>query len=147
MYPRKYHLLNGSTTSVSEINFSPENTSTESQIVKDVEIWATCHVENLGKPISVNEIHNVAKKLKSNKASANDSVNNEIIKVWSNNLACYYAKLFNGILFSETFPKTWSEGVLLPLYTNQKTKQILATTEIHAYTCVGKFLTSIQTRA
>ena len=81
MYPRKYHLLNGSTTSVSEINFSPENTSTESQIVKDVEIWATCHVENLGKPISVNEIHNVAKKLKSNKASANDSVNNEIIKV------------------------------------------------------------------
>ncbi|CAB4002774.1 Hypothetical predicted protein, partial [Paramuricea clavata] len=66
---------------LNKTNFSSESTSTESRIVADINLWATSGVEILDKPISLKEIHDISRKLKPNKASANDSLNNEIINL------------------------------------------------------------------
>ena len=128
---------------LNEINFLYENTSTESQIVKDVEIWVTCHVENLDKLISFEETQNVTKKLKSNKASTTDSINHEIIKVSSNNLAYYHEKQFNRILADGMFTKTWSVGLITPLYKPGNRTDPGNYRGIRLSSCLGKFFTTI----
>jgi hypothetical protein len=70
----------------------------------------------LDAPISVEEIRSSAKKLKGKKASARDSINNEIIKIAVEVFAPYFVKLFNLILSSGVFPRIWSEGYIVPIY-------------------------------
>jgi hypothetical protein len=72
--------------------------------------------EILDAPISLEEVCASAKKLEGKKASAGDSINNEIIKVAVDVIAPYCVKFFNSILPHGVFPRTWSEGYIVPLY-------------------------------
>ena len=87
----------------------------------------------LDKPISLKEIiHDISRKRKRNKASAKDSLNNEIIKISSISSAPHYVKLFNKILSSGVFQK----------YGRNKTDPVNYR-GICISSCLGKFFTSI----
>ena len=60
--------------------------------------------------ITEDELLKAAKKLKSRKAVYNDKIRNEIIKSSIETLSKAFRKMFNNILTSEKFPKSWTEG-------------------------------------
>ena len=68
--------------------------------------------------ISEKEILTAAKKLKNNKSSAYDMIKNEMIKSTLPFLSKSITHAFNSILNTGKFPKTWKEGIVIPLHKN-----------------------------
>lgn len=128
---------------LNKVNFSSENTSNEALFVKDLHVWATRSNEILDKPISIEEVYDLSKRLKNNKASANDSVTNEIIKSSVGILASYFVKLFNMVLSSGVFPRAWSEGFIVPLHKSGCKAETSNYRGICISSCLGKFFTLI----
>ena len=95
---------------------SSVNARNEIQFVRDYKLWAVKSNNILDAPISVHEVCTSARKLKNKKSSAKDVISNEIIKIAVEELAPYFVKLFNHILFQGIFPQAWSEGDIVPLY-------------------------------
>ena len=128
---------------LNKINFSTESHSNEAQIVKDFHLWATNSDETLDKPISLEEILDISRRLKSNKASASDSLTNDIIKTSIPSLASHYVKLFNAVLSSGNFPTIWSEGLITPIHKSGSKSDPGNYRGICISSCLGKFFTSI----
>ena len=128
---------------LNKINFSSDETRVEAQIVKDFRLWANTSDEILDKPISLQEIYNISRKLKHNKASSSDLLNNEIIKTSITSLAPYYVKLFNTILSSGVFPRIWSEGFITPIHKSGSKTEPGNYRGICVSSCLGKFFTLI----
>ena len=93
-------------STLNNIKFPSKNSEIESQIVKDYHLWAKTSDTQLDQPISLGEIKEASKKLKNKKASANDSISNEIIKTSCISLGPFYMKIFNSILSKGVFPET-----------------------------------------
>jgi hypothetical protein len=106
---------------LNKINFNTEKSSTEAQIVKDFDTWAACKDDTLDNPITTEELHKLSKKLKNKKASAGDSLSNEIIKVAVEVLPSYFVKLFNTVLSNGVFPSQWSNGFIVPIHKSGST--------------------------
>ena len=68
--------------------------------------------------ISENKIHLAAKKLKNNKSSAYDRIKNEMIKSAFPFLSKSITHAFNMSLSTGKFPKSWKEGIVIPLHEN-----------------------------
>ena len=66
---------------LNKININTEVASSEAQIIKDFDIWALGTNDTLDRPVSLEEVYKLSKRLKNKKASANDSLSNEIIKL------------------------------------------------------------------
>ena len=60
----------------------------------------------------MNCVYRLTNKLKNKKASALDSLTNEIIEVAFKTLPCYFTKLFNTILSHGIFPSSWTKVLL-----------------------------------
>ena len=73
-------------------------------------------LNGLDTEITVEEIINAAKKIKSKKAAYSDRINNEMIKYSVDVLANGFTKLFNTILKSGNFPSPWCEGLISPIF-------------------------------
>ena len=70
----------------------------------------------LDSPISLEEIKNMVKLLKSKKAPGPDKIRNEMLKTGIQFLSTALYKLFNLILHSGFFPKSWCKGIITPIY-------------------------------
>ena len=88
---------------LNQSNVSMENRNVEDQIAKDFQIWAAANCDTLDSPITIEEIQELSKNLKTKKASARDSITNEVIKSSLSVLAPFYVKLFNIVLSSGIF--------------------------------------------
>ena len=90
----------------------------------------------------MNCVYRLTNKLKNKKASALDSLTNEIIEVAFKTLPCYFTKLFNTILSHGIFPSSWTKSFIVPI-TNQVILLILITIyrRICIGSCLGKLLT------
>ena len=69
--------------------------------------------------ITYDEIEKALKNLKNNKACGIDKILNEHIKYSYMSLKHVYFKLFNLILDKGIFPKSWSSGIIHPVYKNK----------------------------
>ena len=90
----------------------------------------------------MNCVYRLTNKLKYKKASALDSLTNEIIEVAFKTLPCYFTKLFNTILSHRIFPSSWTKSFIVP-----NTNQVILHADPNNYrricigSCLGKLLT------
>jgi hypothetical protein len=82
--------------------------------------------------------------LKNNKAPGSDKLINEFFKNSPPFLVSIYTKLFNVVLDTGIIPKTWTTGIIIPVYKNKECPtdpdNFRAITLI---SCLGKLFTSI----
>jgi hypothetical protein len=98
----------------------------------------------LNSPITEEEILQVVKIFKSNKASGYDDIVNEHIKSTINNVLPIYCKLFNIVLNSGLIPESWSEGVIFPIYKSKgDAKDPSSYRPITLVSCLSKTFTSV----
>jgi hypothetical protein len=71
---------------------------------------------DLNKDIDETEYYKAVRKLKNNKAAGLDLIRNEIIKSMNSKAVSMIILVFNKILKSGVYPKTWCEGVITSLY-------------------------------
>lgn len=94
--------------------------------------------------ITLHEILENVKKLKTNKSCGIDSVLNEHIKSTIHIIGPLYEKLFNLILDRGVIPEVWTIGLIKPIY---KQKGDASKPEnyrpITLLSCLGKFFTGI----
>ena len=69
----------------------------------------------LNAPITIEEICKTIKELKTNKATAYDSIINEMLKGQSV-ISPFLVTLFNKILETQYYPEEWSIGIITPLH-------------------------------
>ncbi|EDO35961.1 predicted protein, partial [Nematostella vectensis] len=77
------------------------------------------------------------------KASAGDSLNNEIIKVSVESQGRYFEKLFNTVLAQGVFSKSWSKGYIVQLHKSGDKCDRGNYRGIAISSCLGKFFTLI----
>ena len=71
------------------------------------------HVSSIDYPITEKEISMACQKLKNNKASAYDTIRNEMIKSAFPFISKLLVNLFNDILNNGQFPDIWTEGIII----------------------------------
>lgn len=72
--------------------------------------------EELDCPITLNEIYCAIKQLKSDKSAGSDNIINELLIHGFSELSVYLEAIFNKLLNTGTFPKRWSEGLIVPIH-------------------------------
>ena len=97
----------------------------------------------LDSPISLEEIKNMVKLLKSKKAPGPDKIRNEMLKTGIQFLSTALYKLFNLILHSGFFPKSWCEGIITPIYKSGNKHDPANYRGICINSCLGKLFTSV----
>ena len=98
----------------------------------------------LDAPFSENEVANVIKKLKNNKACGIDLITNEFLKAASNTFLSIFTDFFNLVLSSGKIPEDWAIGVIKPLYKNKgSTEDANNYRGITLLSCFGKVFTSL----
>ena len=81
------------------------------------------NLDILNDPITKEEVEEVIKCLKNNKAGGVDLVINEYIKNSIPYMTNFYCSLFNRILDSGIIPEDWVTGLIVPLYKGKGDKQ------------------------
>ena len=72
------------------------------------------NISTLHLNISTHDLYTIKKTSK--KATANDSLSNEIIKLAVKTSPSYFTSLFNTILSQGKFPFSWTESFIVPIY-------------------------------
>ena len=95
--------------------------------------------------ISEKELLEKVKNLKNKKSSANDRINNEMIRcsMRLSNMKSAFLKLFNLILDSKTFPSIWSEGIISLIFKSGDKFDPNNYRGICVSSCLGKLFCSI----
>ena len=109
--------------------FIQENSSTINTILDD--------------PFSIAEIRDGSKGLKNNKASAFDSVTNEMIKYGIPVIGPCVKLIFNKILDSQEYPKVWTGDILSPLHKSGPLDDPNNFRGISVASCLGKLFNSL----
>ena len=73
----------------------------------------------LNKSFSENDIVHAIKSLKNNKSCGNDLILNEFLKCASGKMLSVFCKLFNIVFTSGVIPRSWTEGIVCPIYKNK----------------------------
>merc|ERR1719273_111544 len=73
-------------------------------------------VTKLNKPIEIEEVRAVIKKLKNGKATGNDKITNEVIKYGGDNVKRLIWVMIRKCYELEKSPKQWLEGIMHPIY-------------------------------
>ena len=112
--------------------------------VKDeLNIYESCYQSGkLDYAISEKEVLTAAKKLKNNKSSAYDTIKNEMIKSALPFLSKSITHAFNSILNTSKFPKSWKEGIVIPLHKNGSQFDPNNYRGITLNSCLGKLFCS-----
>ena len=93
--------------------------------------------------ITESEILNTSKRLKLKKAVYSDRIKNEMIKASIDILIKGFAKMFNTIKNSGTFPKSWCEGLITPIFKSGNKLDPSNYRGICVSSSLGKFFCSI----
>ena len=135
-YNHFYKLLHNDTNEVGdEIKTSVKN---------DLSMYEKqCQTSNLDYQISEKEIFAACKKLKNNKASAYDLIRNEMIKAALPHICKPVMKAFNVILNSGHFPKSWRDGIIVPVYKHGSHLDASNYRGITLSSCLGKLFCHI----
>ena len=72
--------------------------------------------DEMNVPITESEVIKAIKQLKYGKSSGNDLLINDFFMYTCDILASKITALFNVILMSGHFPKSWTEGVIIPIH-------------------------------
>lgn len=100
--------------------------------------------EELNMPINEFEVQSAIKQLKNNKSPGIDNIKNEHIKNTSQIMIPLYTKLFNLIFDTAIIPKSWSIGVIKPIYKNKGDPSLPENYRpITILSCLGKLFTLI----
>ena len=67
-------------------------------------------------PITAEEITRVIKRVKKEKSPGIDNLLNECFIEYNDILVVYLVDLFNIVFTSGVFPKSWSEGIITPIF-------------------------------
>lgn len=95
-------------------------------------------------PINEFEVQSAIKQLKNNKSPGIDNIKNEHIKNTSQIMIPLYTKLFNLIFDTAIIPKSWSIGVIKPIYKNKGDPSLPENYRpITILSCLGKLFTLI----
>ena len=99
----------------------------------------------LDKPVTDKELLKKSKTLKNKKSSADDRINNEMIRcsIKIPNMRLAILKLFNLILESKTFPTVWSNGIISPIFKSGDKFDPNNYRGICVSSCFGKLFCSI----
>ena len=73
-------------------------------------------INDLDLEITPEEILNVIKNLKAQKSPGLDGLISEVFKTAADILCPILVKIYNVVFSSECYPKSWSEGVITPIY-------------------------------
>ena len=125
--------LNENNPNIDQENDIPDNNGT-----------GTFSDEELNGPISEEEILKTIKMLMNNKVPGADNIINEQLKNSVPTMLTVYVKLFNIIFDTGIIPKSWSEGIIKPIY-KQKGKPTDPENyrPISLLSCFGKLFTCI----
>ena len=100
--------------------------------------------EKLDKEISEREIREAVKKLKNRKAVGVDGIANEYIKASIDIFVSTYKRIFNIIFNESIMPKSWTEGIIKPIYKKKGDKTNPDNYRpISLLSCMGKLFASI----
>ena len=94
-------------------------------------------------PFSIDEVNQVVKRLKTNKACGIDSTRNEFIENCPQSVVSLITDFLNLILESGVIPTDWCIGIIVPLYTNKGSDRDPANYRgISLLSCMGKLFTA-----
>lgn len=89
---------------------------------KQLPVFQSETVENLDKPITLNEVEGAIRLLKDNKAPGTDGIPSEFIKSVNRELAATLKDIFNSLFDLGSFPEQWSTAIIQPIYKNKGDK-------------------------
>ncbi len=97
-------------------------------------------------PIEAAEIRESIKKLKKGKAAGKDMIINEILKAGQESLITPLCHLFNLILTSGQYPKTWTSSIIVPIPKSGDLSKRDNYRGIAVSSCLGKTLSILNQR-
>ena len=99
--------------------------------------------QELDAEITVYEINKAVKNLKQSKSGGPDQLLNEFLKYGFDTLRPYLLKLYNIILSTGCFPRSWGEGFIIPIFKKGNVENVENYRGITLLSVVGKLFTSI----
>lgn len=133
MDPRAFwNMLNQATNQKTHCNISPEefekhfkalnvSQNTDENEIENIEEEIICF-NHLNAKIEEDELKKGLKSLKNNKSTGPDGILNEQIKATFPIMKNIYLQLFNVIFDTGCFPKTWAQGLIVPIYKKKGNK-------------------------
>ena len=100
-------------------------------------------VESLNSPITKSEMKISMKDLKLNKSTFSDNIGNEVIKHGYEVLEEPLIFLYNKVFTEHTFPKTWGDGIVVPLHKKDDKMDVNNYRGIIISSSLGKFFLRI----
>ena len=98
----------------------------------------------LNSPITLKEVKDAIKSLKLNKASGDDDIRNELIRSTEHFMSDVYVKLFNVVFKNGIVPKSWTIGVINPIFKNKGSANDPTNYRpVTLLSCLGKLFTNI----
>jgi exonuclease III len=89
---------------------------TTMQEMVDSKLASTLRIPILDSPITGKEVSDTIHSLKNGKATGEDMIPNEVLKRMGSVLNQTFAILFNKIISNCKYPKSWSTGLICPIY-------------------------------
>ena len=126
-----------------EIQLNQERQDIIHNLIKSESNLSSDSHDTLDKPITINEVKRIVKKLKNGKSAGNDMVINEMLKFSLELLVPAIAKLFNIVLKSGIFPSKWNTTFQVPLYKKGDPLNCDNYRGISLTSCLGKVFTGL----
>lgn len=98
---------------------------------------------NLDYRITEKEIFDACNRLRNNKASSYDMIRNEMLKLAVPYICKPITRAFNSILNSGKFPKSWRDGIIIPVHKNGSRLDVNNYRGITISSCLGKLFCHI----
>ena len=93
-----------------------------------------------GIKLNPNEVNNILQNLQLGKSSGPDGINNRILKELSSELAYPLCSLFNSSLSSGSFPSSWKEANVTPIFKKDDTLNVSNYRPISFLNTIGKVM-------
>ncbi|XP_053390478.1 uncharacterized protein LOC128553365 [Mercenaria mercenaria] len=103
----------------------------------------SCTFEELDVPITYEEVNKACKNLKRSKSPGLDNIINEYFIEASDILTWPVTMLFNSILDSGKFPRSWSQGVIVPVLKKQPSDNSGNYRGVTLTSCFAKLFTTV----
>ena len=101
----------------------------------------------LDQPLSLEEVLNARKDLKSHKSAGVDGVANEFLKYCPTSTLSVITRWFNSVLDSAFVPTDWCTGIITPIYKGKGSRDNPDNYQgITLLSCIGKLFTSVINR-
>ena len=128
-------LLNNN-TEASTANSTDNPSSLDNSMLKDID-------NSLNKPITITEVEQMVKRLKSGKASGLDMLSAELLKNLNDNFFRTFVALFKKIFKNGEFPEEWAIGIIVVIFKGGEKENLDNYRGITLLSIFGKLFTGI----